>query len=204
VDTTQAPVLGQMIDAVQTGDRAALEGVFAEDVWLRASLPHGDVQRFSRVEAAALILGWFGGLPGIAREHEVVDLVGDVWHVGYRFTWCEAETDRVVEQHAYCTLAAGLITSMRVVCSGFQTIGAGDAEAVVADARLDALGDGCATLTPRIATAMRAIQPGQVLTVLSDDPAAPDSVAAWSRMTGHEIVGTDTGPDGTRFFLRHR
>ena len=47
----------------------------------------------------------------------------------------------------------GLIPSMRVVCSGFQTIGAGDT-AVVADARLDALGDGCATLTPRIAMAM--------------------------------------------------
>jgi len=203
VDTTQAPVLGQMIDAVQTGDRAALEGVFAEDVRLRASLPQGDVQRFSRVEVAALILGWFADLPGIAREHDVVDLVGDVWHVGYRFTWCEADADRVVEQHAYCTLVDGLITSMRVVCSGFQTIGAGDA-VVVADARLDALGEGCATLTPRIAMAMRAIQPGQVLTVLSDDPAAPGSVAAWSRMTGHEIVATDTGPDGTRFFLRHR
>jgi tRNA 2-thiouridine synthesizing protein A len=198
-DTT-GRTLERMIDALESRDLTVLEGVFAEHVQLRASLPQRDVQRSGRAEAAALMVGWFTDATDIARVYGAVDTVGDVWHAGYRFTLREAGADLVVEQHAYCRISDGLIASVRVMCSGFRPAGVEDAGA---DASLHAVGDGCATLTPRIAAAMRELESGQVLAVLTDDPAAPDGIAAWSRMTGHEIVATTTESDGARFFLRH-
>jgi TusA-related sulfurtransferase len=118
--------------------------------------------------------------------------------VAWRFTLCEAGADLVVEQHAYCTVAAGRIVAIRLICSGFRPAEGG------AEATLDALGDGCSTLTPRIAAAMRELAPGDVLAVLCDDPAAPDGIAAWSRLTGHELIDAAIDPAGARFLIRHR
>jgi TusA-related sulfurtransferase/ketosteroid isomerase-like protein len=205
--TAAERVLSRLIDAIETPDRPALGSVFAEDVRFRASLPRRDIERTGRAEAAAAMLGWFADATDIARVHFAIDVVGDVWHASYRFTLREAGADLVVEQHAYCTITDGLITSIRVMCSGFRPVdnmGAGGGESpAAADVRLEALGEGCATLTPRIATAMRAMQSGQILAVVTDDPSAPDGIAAWSRMTGHEVLRTDTEAGGTRFFLRH-
>jgi TusA-related sulfurtransferase len=196
--STQESVLHRMVDALEATDRAGLEGVLASDVRLRASLPRRDVERSGRGEAADLMLAWYSDSTNIARVHSVVDSIGDVWHAGWRFTLQEAGADLVVEQHAYCTVTDGLIESIRIICSGFRP--AGTASAVT----LDALGEGCATLTPRIAAAMRSLASGQSLAVLTDDPAAPDGIAAWSRLTGHAVVATSAERGGTRFLLRHR
>ncbi len=193
--------LSRLIDALEIPDRVSLENLFAEDVRLRASVPQLDVERTGRADAAALMVGWFADATDIARVHSAVDIVGDVWHAAYRFRLREADADLVVEQHAYCTIGDGLITSIRVMCSGFRPVAGAVSDA--ADVRLDALGEGCATLTPRIAAAMRAMESGQVLAVLADDPAAPDGIAAWSRMTGHQVVGASAESGGTCFFLRH-
>jgi len=42
-----------------------------------------------------------------------------------------------------------------------------------------------------------------VLSVLTDDPTAPQDIAAWSRLTGHALVARVAEAGGTRFFLRH-
>jgi TusA-related sulfurtransferase/ketosteroid isomerase-like protein len=196
--STQESALHRMIDTLEAVDRAALEGVFADDVRLRASLPSRDEERSGRAEAAELMLAWYRDSTDITRVHDVVDSVGDIWHAGWRFTLREAGAEFVVEQHAYCTVTDGLIGSIRVMCSGFRPAGYG------VDVTLDSLGEGCAMLTPRIAAAMRGLAPGQVLAVRTDDPAAPEGIAAWSRLTGHEVVGAAAEPGGTRFLLRHR
>jgi tRNA 2-thiouridine synthesizing protein A len=202
MSSAQESLLGRMVDALEAVDRAGLDAVLAEDVTLRASLPRRDVQCSGRAEAAELMLGWFRDGTGIVRVWHTVERVADVWHVAWRFTLCEAGADLVVEQHAYCTVAAGRIVAIRLICSGFRAAEAG-AEAG-AEATLDALGDGCSTLTPRIAAAMRELAPGAVLAVLCDDPAAPDGIAAWSRLTGHELIGAAFEPAGARFLIRHR
>jgi TusA-related sulfurtransferase/ketosteroid isomerase-like protein len=186
--------LTRMVDALEARDRAALEGVFAQEVALRASLPRRDVERVGAAEASGVMLGWFADCTSVKRIAFDVGTVGDVWHVSYRFALRESEVDLVVEQHAYCRFDDGRISSIRLICSGFRPRGA----------HLHALGEGCATLTPRIATAIRALAPGQVLTVHTDDPAAPDGIAAWSRMTGHEIVAVTADEGGTQFQLRHK
>jgi tRNA 2-thiouridine synthesizing protein A len=60
---------------------------------------------------------------------------------------------------------------------------------------LEAPGLACIDLTPLIAKAMRDLQPGEVLEVHTDDPAARVGVPAWCRLTGNRLVHTsDTHP----------
>ena len=74
-----------------------------------------------------------------------------------------------------------------------------------ADASLDAIGEGCATLTPLIRARVRVLESGQVLEVVCDDPAAREGVAAWSRLTGHELLNVvDDGGNRARFYIRRK
>ena len=58
------------------------------------------------------------------------------------------------------------------------------------DRTLDAPGLACVDLTPLIASTMRDLQPGQVLEVHTDDPAARVGVPAWCRLTRNPLVQT--------------
>jgi TusA-related sulfurtransferase len=53
---------------------------------------------------------------------------------------------------------------------------------------LDAPGMACIDLTPLIAKTMRELQPGEVLVVRTDDPAARVGVPAWTRLTGNRLL----------------
>lgn len=55
---------------------------------------------------------------------------------------------------------------------------------------LDAPGMACIDLTPLIAKTMKDLQPGEVIEVLTDDPAARVGVPAWCRLTGNPLVQT--------------
>ncbi len=68
---------------------------------------------------------------------------------------------------------------------------------------LDAVGEACGTVTPLIQQTLSALQPGQVLEVLTHDPATRAGVPAWCRLTGHALVLTrvEEGPC-TRFWIR--
>ena len=68
---------------------------------------------------------------------------------------------------------------------------------------LDAAGEACGTVTPVIKQALSALPPGQVLEVLTHDPAARAGVPAWCRLTGHVLEETrvEEGPC-TRFWIR--
>jgi tRNA 2-thiouridine synthesizing protein A len=58
---------------------------------------------------------------------------------------------------------------------------------------LDAPGMACIDLTPLIAKTMRDLQPGEVLEVHTDDPAARVGVPAWCRLTRNRLVQTSAG-----------
>lgn len=188
-------VVATMITALAGKDREALESGFGEHATLRALLPRRLAEATGPGAIAAVMLGWFDDAPEIVPVHTGVEAVGDVLHGWLRFGLAGMDVPRVVEQHVYCTVVDGRIEQLRLICSGFRP---------AADQRIDALGDGCATLTPRIAAAMRGLAPGEVLAVLTDDPAAPEGIAAWSRLTGHPIAATAPEGDGTRFYLRHK
>jgi TusA-related sulfurtransferase len=74
-----------------------------------------------------------------------------------------------------------------------------------ADIVLDGAGNACVDLTPRIKQTISPMQPGQILEVTSDDPAAREGVPAWSRLTGHELLEVVHVDDrSTRFFLKRK
>ena len=72
------------------------------------------------------------------------------------------------------------------------------------DETVDALGDGCATLTPRLRGHMRGLESGQILALRSDDPAALEGIPAWTRMTGNELVGMRREGELVRFSIRKK
>jgi len=56
---------------------------------------------------------------------------------------------------------------------------------------LDCLGQRCPLPVIALARYIGRIPVGATLTVLADDPAAANDIAAWCRMKGHELVATD-------------
>jgi TusA-related sulfurtransferase len=77
-------------------------------------------------------------------------------------------------------------------------------DAPQADAVLDSPGTACAYLTPLIKEHMVPLTTGQVLEVVSDDPASRQGVPAWSRMTGNPLIACITDGEHSRFFLRKK
>lgn len=69
---------------------------------------------------------------------------------------------------------------------------------------LDAEGESCAGLTPRIQARMRELEPGAVLEVRSDDPSARDGIASWSRLTGNDLLAAIEDGGRIRFLLRKK
>ena len=70
-------------------------------------------------------------------------------------------------------------------------------------ATLDAYGLTCGSLEPRIAQRLRAIGPGEVLEVRSDQAEARDGIAAWVWLTGHTLIAVeDEQPSGARYYVR--
>lgn len=77
-------------------------------------------------------------------------------------------------------------------------------DAIAADATVDLGQAGCGDLTPLIRGRMRELQSGQVLEVISEEPAAHEGIPAWSRLTGNELLGTVRETSRSRFFIRKK
>lgn len=75
--------------------------------------------------------------------------------------------------------------------------------AVTENRLLDARGLYCPMPVVRAGRALKDLQPGQVLKVLVNDPAARTDFPAWVEDTGHELVDSAIEPDGSLvFFVR--
>jgi tRNA 2-thiouridine synthesizing protein A len=75
--------------------------------------------------------------------------------------------------------------------SGPQSAAAGEPSGAAVALSLDCLGARCPTPIVQLARRIEEIEPGQLIEVLADDPAAGPDIAAWCRMRGHELVQTD-------------
>jgi TusA-related sulfurtransferase len=217
------------VAALADADEDVLSGMLDEHVRLRALLPRRSVDLAGRAAVVDEMLGWFDDVPSVVAVATAIDTVGDLVRVTYRFALRGLAIEQVVEQAAFVAVADGRITLFRLVCSGFRpAFERGSPPPDAADRggsrepdhhrdhrrptevaapppvrRLDGLGHGCATLTPLIASALRELGTGDVIEVVTDDPAAPDGIAAWSRLTGHTVVATADGDAGLHVYLRH-
>jgi tRNA 2-thiouridine synthesizing protein A len=73
---------------------------------------------------------------------------------------------------------------------------------IYADFFLDLGEKACGQLVMEVMLGMRDLLAGQTLLVTAYDPAAPEDLAAWCRMTGNTLVQTLPGFSGNQFLLR--
>jgi TusA-related sulfurtransferase len=79
---------------------------------------------------------------------------------------------------------------------------AGTADAYPAAASFDAIGRACVELLLPMATRVRALAPGQILKVATDDAAAREDLSSWCRMTGNEFVERIKGDGFDNYYIR--
>ena len=67
---------------------------------------------------------------------------------------------------------------------------------------LDAVGLLCPEPLFQARTALDALEPGDVLEVLADDPAAEEDLTRFAKRAGHEMVSVEDEGDYKRFLIR--
>jgi tRNA 2-thiouridine synthesizing protein A len=72
----------------------------------------------------------------------------------------------------------------------------------VADAKIDCLGLFCPMPILKTREAMKALRIGQILEMISDDPASEPDMRSWSAKTGHELLEIDRNGAIYRFIIR--
>ncbi len=69
---------------------------------------------------------------------------------------------------------------------------------------VDCRGVACPRPVIELAKAVAAVEIGELVALVADDPAAEVDVSAWCRMRGQEYVGSATAPDGVPTYLVRR
>jgi tRNA 2-thiouridine synthesizing protein A len=67
---------------------------------------------------------------------------------------------------------------------------------------LDAIGLLCPEPLFQARTAIDALEPGEVLEVFTDDPAAEEDLTRFAKRAGHEVVSIEDQGDYKRFLIR--
>ncbi len=66
----------------------------------------------------------------------------------------------------------------------------------------DGMGQACVELLITMAKQVRSLQVGDILKVVTDDPAAHEDLGAWCRMTGNELAGVVKGRGYASYYVR--
>ena len=77
-----------------------------------------------------------------------------------------------------------------------------DIEVIKEDVLLDCSGLLCPMPIVKTSKAMKELQPGQILKMISTDAGSPPDIAAWSRQTGNELLLSATEGNKFIFFLK--
>ncbi|MDH4213501.1 MAG: sulfurtransferase TusA family protein [Candidatus Thorarchaeota archaeon] len=72
------------------------------------------------------------------------------------------------------------------------------------DESLDCVGLFCPQPLFQTKQAIESIEPGQILEILADDPAAEEDIKRFCKRTGHEFVSAKNLPDGVKRILVRR
>lgn len=67
---------------------------------------------------------------------------------------------------------------------------------------VDCLGRPCPVPVIELARALLEVEPGAMVEVVSDDPAAAVDVPAFCRLRGHRYLGQDSRPRGAAYRVR--
>jgi hypothetical protein len=112
----------EMARAVAARDRDTLASLFTDSVTFRGLTPSRSWEAATPAEVAELFLReWFDDEKNVVGLAELESsTVGDVHKVTYRMSVQTESGPEVIEQVAYFEVDAGLISRMRLICSGFR------------------------------------------------------------------------------------
>jgi TusA-related sulfurtransferase len=74
--------------------------------------------------------------------------------------------------------------------------------AIVPDKKIDCLGLFCPIPILKTREAVKQLGSGQILEMVSDDPASEADVRSWSAKTGHRLLGVERDGRAFRFLIR--
>ncbi len=77
-----------------------------------------------------------------------------------------------------------------------------DIEVIKEDALLDCTGMLCPMPIVKTSKAIKGLESGQILKMISTDAGSPPDIAAWSRQTGNELLLSTTEGEKFIFFLK--
>jgi SnoaL-like domain len=110
-----------LVEALVERDFDGLAATLAPDVDMRALIPPGPVEVSGAEAAAAKYASWFGRFDEVRLVRSDIYNVGDRLHVSYRLRAKEPDDLwKIVEQHLFCALGEGRITTLDLLCSGFR------------------------------------------------------------------------------------
>jgi tRNA 2-thiouridine synthesizing protein A len=73
---------------------------------------------------------------------------------------------------------------------------------IVPDKKIDCLGLFCPMPILKTREAMKHLGAGQVLEMVSDDPASDPDIRSWTGKTGHQLLVVERDGPAFRFFIR--
>ena len=73
---------------------------------------------------------------------------------------------------------------------------------IVVDQKIDCLGLFCPMPILKTREAMKGLKSGQILEMISDDPASEPDMRSWSAKTGNELLEIDRNGAVYRFLIR--
>jgi len=75
---------------------------------------------------------------------------------------------------------------------------------IVPDAELDCIGLYCPMPIALTREKIEAMNSGQILKILTDDPAAEEDIQRWAKRTGHELLHFQKENTHLTFYIRKR
>jgi len=185
------------LDRFSTGDFDGTAALFDPDVEMRALLPDGPHTYNGREEVTGKLKWWFGSGDEARSVHAEARAVEDRVELSYGFHILNAVDGAMpgwhaIEQRAFCDVGT-MIERIDIVCSGFRPI----VEKSGGLHRFDAGEMGCGDGLPQeFRRWVRSIPVGDVMEVVTRDPAAKEDLPSLARLMGNTVKSIEPLEDG--------
>jgi TusA-related sulfurtransferase len=175
----------------------SLAELLDRDVVMRALLPGGPQEYSGREEVKGRFEWWFGAGESLQVMHSEARAVADRVEISYGFRILDAMKGdkagwRAIEQRAFCDVG-DLIERIDLVCTGFRPV----VQEGNGPHRFDAGAMGCADgLSQEFKRWVRSIEVGDIMEVVTNDPAAKEDLPSLARLMGNKVMSVQTLEDG--------
>ena len=195
---TESVVIAETwLGSFTTGDFDGVAALFDPDVEMRALLPHGPHAYNGREEVTGRFKFWFGTGDESRSVHAEARAVEDRVELSYGFQILNGAEGakpgwQSIEQRAFCDIGT-MIERVDLVCSGFRPMIETSAQVHRFDAGDMGCGDG---LPQEFRRWVRSIGVGEVMEVVTKDPAAKEDLPSLARLMGNTVKSIETLEDG--------